>query len=92
MTEQQKFTDRLLYNISDNAHFLAGLAAVLACNLLFGHPWIAAIILMAWATVKEVWLDPVEEDKEVAGSGLRDWLGYAAGVAFGYLLIWISVR
>lgn len=74
-------TDAQFYSISDRAHFLGAMSFVFI-GFIFGdiHWAIFAVgIVIGFATIKEFLVDPRDETAEVAGSGLRDFLGYLAG-------------
>lgn len=91
--KKQTLTPELLYSISDNAHFLGGACAVLASNLLgFKFALIGAAIIIAFAAVKEAFIDPITEDNQVAGSGLRDFLGYFFGALVALGLAYLKTK
>lgn len=80
------------YKMCDRAHFLIGAALVLAAGMFTPMEWNAgfSFSFVVWAIWKEGYQDPRTETKEYAGSGLRDFVFYLAGVAFGWSLIAIK--
>jgi hypothetical protein len=91
--KKERLTPGLLYSISDNAHFLGGAAAVFFANLWGIYAALyAVIIVILVAGWKEAIYDPSHEDKTVAGSGLRDWLGYVFGSSIALIIIYVRAH
>jgi len=89
-------TDSEFYQISDRAHFLGASSAVLLPLALGFQPrwaFIVAGLMVLFAAVKEFYWDVHYETPEVAGSGLRDFLGYVLGagtaLALWGLRVWL---
>lgn len=79
--------DRAFYNLADNAHFCFGAMMVFMAFSCFPHHvyWITGSVAVL-SGLKEWLLDPREETPEVAGSGMRDWLGYLSGIAVALIM------
>lgn len=77
------------YWLADKAHFCFSLSIVVGQMALgVTNPYPAVGLILIFASVKEAYIDPITETPVVAGSGVRDFLGYAAGAAAGLLLLW----
>lgn len=77
--------DKVAYSWARNAHVLMGASFVLVGYLFGGWKWECGVAtaVVAWAGAKEIWYDEKYETVDERGSGLRDWVEYAIGVAIG---------
>lgn len=81
MIDNEKF-----YKVSDYSHCCFSIA-VLYTALLFGNVMRGIVIstaLVFFAIFKEFYWDIYFETKDEAGSGLRDFVGYLAGLSIGW--------
>jgi hypothetical protein len=88
--KKETLTPKLLYSISDNAHFCFGALMVFAAFVLYRPSlWYVVSLVIGASGLKEWLWDPQSEDAVVAGSGARDWLGYCTGCAVALVLLWV---
>ena len=77
--------------VSQNAHVLGGIVAMLIPNLFWGpHYFLYITVAMVIFATKEFWYDFKYETPEVRGSSLEDFLFYCVGILTGNLLIYFS--
>ena len=79
-----------LDEVAQASHVAIGAAVVGLTSARFhgNSKYIAAIIVVLLAAVKEFWWDENYEDAATRGSNLEDWSYYVAGAAVALLILW----
>jgi hypothetical protein len=86
---------KTFYLVSDSAHFFSAAFLVLLGDRLH-FPWAVPMGIFIFAAIKEAFIDsgviktPLVENVDVRGSGVRDFLGYMAGIVVSLIIVGLT--
>lgn len=79
-----------LDEVAQGSHVAIAAAVVGLCSARWHGPskYIAAIVVVLLAALKEFWFDRKYEDAATRGSDVEDWSYYVVGTALALLVLW----
>lgn len=82
--------------VAQAAHFLAGYSVLLTTSIIWHAVWPGILIIVAWSTVKEAYIDtlnpPYGESAPYFWDGFEDQAFYLLGSGLGMLTAWLLSR